>query len=107
MPKDDMTSSGYSREEEYFHKRNRELIERKRQELDRQRHERALVEGNGVHWMRCPKCGGRMQEIELAQIRVERCTECQGVYLDHGELETLLQSQDPGSFLGGLRRLLG
>ena len=107
MPKDDMTSSGYSREEEYFYKRNKELIERKRKELDRQRAARSQAESGGTHWMRCPKCGERMEEIGLAQIKVERCTGCQGLYLDHGELETLLQSQDPAGFLGGLRRLLG
>ena len=107
MPKDDLSKSGYSREEEYFYKRNRELIEHKRGELDRLRHERAQAESGGDHWMRCPKCGGRMEEIDLAQIKVEQCTDCQGLYLDHGELETLLQSQDPGSFLGSLRRLLG
>ncbi len=105
MAMEDIRSTGYSREEEYFYKRNQELIEKRRRELDAQRREQESAAARGDYWMRCPKCGGQMEEEDLAHIKVERCTQCKGLYFDHGELETLLEAQEPAGFLGGLRRL--
>ena len=107
MATDDISKSGYNREEEYFYKRNKELIERKRKALDAERAGAEKEADKGAHWMRCPKCGGAMTEQELAHIKVDKCGECQGIFFDHGELETLLESQEPQGFLQGLRRLFG
>lgn len=41
--------------------------------------------------MRCPKCfGGTLERLELAGIEVDRCAQCQGVWLDEYELDDLL-----------------
>lgn len=106
MASEDMSQTGYSREEEYFYKRNQELIERRRRELDAERAGHKELE-QGAHWMRCPKCGGQMEEVDLAHIKVDKCTDCRGIFFDHGELETLLESQEPTGFLSGLKRLFG
>ena len=58
------------------------------------------------HWMRCPKCGHELAEQELSGIKVDRCPNCGGVFFDAGELDTLLESQEPAGFLGGLKRLM-
>lgn len=52
--------------------------------------------------MRCPKCGAQMHEVELASVKIDRCSECKGVYLDNGELEILLQMQKKHAFLSKL-----
>lgn len=93
----------YSQEEAYFYKLNQELLERKRSELDAQK---AGVKAQPTHssWMKCPKCGSQMEEIELMKIQVDKCTGCQGIYFDNGELKTLLESQEPKGFLGMLRK---
>ncbi len=101
-----MSKSGSSSEEEYFFKRNQELIEKRRKELDAEKAKQEIEGKRSLHWMKCPKCGSDMEEISLAQILVDKCTECEGIYFDQGELETLLESQEPKGFLGGLRRLL-
>jgi uncharacterized protein len=106
MAMNDPNATGYSREEEYFFKRNKELIERKRKELDAQRAEEQKADGHPANWMRCPKCGEPLEEVRLAQIAVDKCGQCQGVFFDQGELDTLLQSQEPQGFLSGLKRLL-
>lgn len=107
MARDDMSDVGYSREEEYFYKRNQELIERRRRQLDAERKARQEAEAQGDHWMRCPKCGGQMEEVDLTHIKVDKCMGCLGIFFDHGELDTLLESQEPDGFLSGLRRLFG
>ncbi|HEX9842067.1 MAG TPA: zf-TFIIB domain-containing protein [bacterium] len=107
MAMDDISRSGYSKEEEYFYKRNQALIERKRKELDAERSAAEAAAAKGPHWMHCPKCGGAMSEVDLAHIKVDKCEGCQGVFFDHGELEILLESQEPQGFLTGLKRLFG
>ncbi len=46
----------------------------------------------GVFWsgaMRCPKCRSDMEQIEYQQTEVDRCTTCNGIWFDAGELELL------------------
>lgn len=91
---------GYSKEEEYFYKLNKELIEKKR----RERPSKQSGEHN-ANWMKCPKCNAEMNEVELAGIKVDKCSGCHGIYFDHGELEILIDSQEPKGFLGAMKRL--
>jgi len=43
--------------------------------------------------MKCPKCGNDLQEINYQNVMIERCLECKGIWLDHGELELLVKGQ--------------
>lgn len=62
---------------------------------------------------RCPRCGYECVEGHVAEVEVDTCTECHGVWLDKGELveaqrmlktERLLQHAGTG-FRGFLQRL--
>ncbi len=44
----------------------------------------------------CPKCGGSMLAYERTGIVVEQCQECRGIFLDHGELERLIEAEGGG-----------
>ena len=94
----------YNQEEAYFYKLNKELLERKRSELDAKKNEKS-AQSNNPNWMKCPKCGDDMEEIELMRIKVDKCLQCQGIYFDNGELQILLESQEPKGFLGMLRKV--
>ncbi len=37
----------------------------------------------------CPRCGGRMRVRREWDVEVDVCISCEGVWLDHGELEQL------------------
>ncbi len=91
-----------SQEEAYFYKLNKDLIERKRKEIDSQK---ASSKASHAHWMKCPKCGNELEEIELSKIKVDKCTQCEGVFFDNGELQILLDSNEPKGFLGLLKDL--
>ena len=103
MNEDDL---GYDKEEEYFYRKNQELLEKKRAELDAQRQSQESAQLRELHWMRCPKCGQQMVEEERSGIKVDRCEGCGGVFFDAGELDLLLQAEEPGGFLSSLRRKL-
>ena len=44
--------------------------------------------------MKCPKCGHDMKEEELEGVSVDRCTHCEGIYFDAGELEQVFAKKD-------------
>jgi hypothetical protein len=101
----ELSEHGYDREEEYFYKKNKELLDKMRAGLDAKRAEQEAGSGHNQHWMKCPKCGKDLEEVALAGIKVDQCTNCLGIYFDKGELELLLGAQEPKGFLGGLKRL--
>jgi len=101
----ELSEHGYDREEEYFYKKNKELLDKMRTGLDAKRAEQEAGSGRNQHWMKCPKCGKDMEEVALAGIKVDQCSNCLGIYFDKGELELLLGAQEPKGFLGGLKRL--
>ncbi len=105
MAQNDMAKAGYSSEEDYFYKRNLELIEQRRKELDALKKEADQEGGRSQHWMKCPKCGGDMEEIGLANILVDKCRNCEGIFFDHGELETLFKSKEVEGFFQGMKRI--
>lgn len=41
----------------------------------------------------CPKCQAAMRSYERNQITVDQCTGCQGIFLDRGELERLMEAE--------------
>jgi hypothetical protein len=45
-------------------------------------------------------------EVSFREIRIDRCSSCDGVWLDAGELDAVA-SKEGGGFLKGLSGLLG
>ena len=41
--------------------------------------------------MDCPKCKSAMIVLELQQIEIDYCPSCEGIWLDSGELELMLE----------------
>ena len=78
-----------STEDEFFATQDAEKIRLLREKLDGTRAEQCRQHEKETHWMRCPKCGATLQEIAFKGVMVDRCVECQGVWLDPGELEIL------------------
>lgn len=101
----DMRKLGYDKEEEYFYKLNKKLIEEMRQKRDPERAKQEASAGEKEYWMRCPKCGATLKETDLLGIKVDRCDRCEGVFFDKGELDILFKAKEPKGFLSGLRRV--
>jgi hypothetical protein len=81
------------REDEYFMKLDAERIAKKRSELDKKREDETKQHRKDTHWMKCPKCGSDLEEVDFKSVMIDKCGECQGIWLDHGELELLVQGQ--------------
>ncbi len=76
-------------EEEYFARRDAELL---RQQREAARKTQTEAERRS-HRMKCPKCGYDLITGEWHGIEVDQCTHCHGVWFDKGEVENLLQHE--------------
>lgn len=76
-------------EEEYFAKeeieKRKALAEKIRAELKAEELEKLKKQ----HWMHCAKCGFEMHSVVFKGVTIEQCPNCEGIYLDVGELERL------------------
>jgi len=43
--------------------------------------------------LNCPKCQARMEAVIADGVEVDRCTECEGIWFDAGELDWLVQDE--------------
>jgi Zn-finger nucleic acid-binding protein len=60
-----------------------------RSELDKKRSEVAKQQRKETHWMKCPKCGTNLAEINYQNVMIDTCSECKGIWLDQGELDLI------------------
>jgi Zn-finger nucleic acid-binding protein len=52
--------------------------------------------GAGAFWsgaMRCPKCRADMEQVEYEGTEIDRCTICNGIWFDAGEIDILRDKQ--------------
>lgn len=83
-----------AREDEYFAKRDRELIEKLRRERDAELQTEMRTAGD----MRCPRCGVALEERDENGVTIDECPSCRGLWLDNGELELLAKREEEGWF---------
>jgi hypothetical protein len=59
-----------------------------------------------AHWMHCPKCGQKLATETCGTVEIDVCPSCKGVWLDMGELGTIVQSASQGSFFHKCLRII-
>ena len=59
-----------------------------------------------AHYLKCPKCGHDMATQVLDGVTIERCTFCEGIFFDAGELERAFVKKDEER-RGLFRRIVG
>ena len=78
-------------ENEYF---AQEEIEQKRKLALKQKEETEKAEREAqkkLHYMKCPKCGMDLHTLQRGKVEIDTCFHCHGVWLDAGELESLIE----------------
>ncbi|MFH1014456.1 MAG: zf-TFIIB domain-containing protein [Nitrospirota bacterium] len=90
------------REAEYIARMEYERLKK----IEEEKHKRLKTEEKKklkeLHNMRCPKCGMELIEIDYKAIKIDKCSECEGIWLDAGELEAVAKLEK-----GGLDKLFG
>jgi len=98
-------STANDREDRWFRKNERKLLEdvrrerEKRLEVYRQETEKEQRDRlRQAHWMKCPKCGNDMRTEQLEGVEIERCSVCGGMFFEHDELQTVLMRKQESRF---------
>ena len=81
-------------EEEYFHRKNQEAIEKLREKMKVAEEAKAA----GLSSMKCPRCDGSLMESKFEEVSIDTCDKCGGVWLDSGELEQVTRREKGGWF---------
>ena len=82
-----MTHKPSEKEEEYFKRLEFEKKKKNAEEKQKKLAEKEKTRLQELHYMQCPKCGMGLIEIDYKGIKVDKCSSCEGVWLDAGELE--------------------
>lgn len=76
-------------EEEYFARQELERRRKMAEERLAQVKDEERQQQRALHFMKCPKCGMQLEEISYGDVRVDKCFNCEGMWLDKGELESM------------------
>jgi len=91
----ELEDRGRALENEYFHRKEQELIEKMKAKLSE---ENAKESG-----MQCPRCDGKLVETDYENIKIDVCGNCAGVWFDSGELAQIVDKDEKsGGWFGGL-----
>jgi hypothetical protein len=83
------------KEEEYFARlelERKKKVEEEKLKRNAEEEKRRLKE---LHYMRCPKCGMELREIDYKGINVDQCISCSGIWFDAGEIDILIKLEKP------------
>ena len=84
------------KEQEYFARMEYERRKKTEDEKQRQLAEEQKKKLKELHYMRCPKCGMQLIEIDYRGMKVDKCSNCEGIWLDAGELEAVSKLEKTG-----------
>lgn len=77
------------KEEEFFAREEFEQKKKEQEESLKRLEQEEKKRLKDLHYMRCPKCGMELIEINYKNIAVDKCSSCEGIWLDAGELEAI------------------
>ncbi|HXF43169.1 MAG TPA: zf-TFIIB domain-containing protein [Pyrinomonadaceae bacterium] len=84
----ELDDRGRALENEYFHRKEKELLEKLRAKLAEEEARKLAL--------KCPKCDGMLVESNLDAVVVDVCDKCNGIWLDPGELAQIVAKEDDG-----------
>lgn len=94
-----MDKTKREKEEQYFAEQELEKRRALREKLGKEKEELKKQHLKDASWMKCPKCGHELYEKTFADVEIDVCTGCKGIWLDHGELDLLLDGRKAKGFL--------
>ncbi len=90
----DLDDRAAALENEYFHRKEQELIAKMKAKL---------ADQSAVNLeIKCPKCDGTLIETDFETIKIDVCNKCSGVWLDAGELTHIADKDEESGWFGKL-----
>ena len=86
---DKLRDAERGREDEFFAKRDRHLLEKMRTE-------KTATSSDAGSAARCPKCAAQLTSRSHLGVTVDECTHCGGVWIDKAHVEELARRESAG-----------
>ena len=83
------------REEEYFVRIEQEMKKQREEQQKKRASKEQREKLRELHFMKCPKCGTDLVEIDFKGMKIDECLSCGGIWLDVGELDALAKIEKP------------
>jgi hypothetical protein len=90
----DLDERGQALENEYFHRKEQELIAKMKAKLESENAEATSME--------CPRCDGKLVETDYENIKIDVCNKCTGTWFDAGELAQVVDKESNEGWFGRL-----
>lgn len=87
----DLDDRGQALENEYFYRKEKELIEKMKAKL--------ADENAKSLELQCPKCDGILVETDFENIKIDVCNQCSGAWFDAGELAQVVDKNEDSGWL--------
>jgi uncharacterized protein len=84
------------REEEYYARQEYEKKKKIEEEKNKNMKGEEQKRLKELHYMKCPKCGMDLLEIDYKSIKIDKCSGCEGIWLDAGEMEIISTMEKGG-----------
>src|SRR5262245_19684238 len=99
-----MTISKPSHEEEEYFARE-DILQRKAlaEKIHAETEKEELERMKQLHWMHCAKCGFEMHPVVFKGVTIEKCPNCNGIFLSAHDLEELAGRES--AFFSSIRGL--
>jgi hypothetical protein len=83
------------REDEYFVRIEQEMKKQIEERKKKQTSKDEIEKLRELHFMKCPKCGMDLIELDFKGIKIDECSACRGMWLDAGEFDSLAKIAQP------------
>lgn len=90
----DLEDRGAALENEYFHRKEAELLAKMKAKLDAETAVNLAI--------KCPKCEGTLIETDFEKIKIDVCDKCSGVWFDAGEFVHIAEEETDSGWFGKL-----
>lgn len=90
----DLEDRGHALENEYFRRKELELIDKMKAKLESENAEASSL--------KCPKCDGSLVETDYDKVKIDVCNKCSGVWFDAGELAQVVDKDHESGWFGRL-----
>jgi hypothetical protein len=82
-------------EDEYFARIEQEMKKKIEEQKKKQTSEEERAKLRELHFMKCPKCGIDLIEIDFRGMKMDECSACRGIWLDAVEFDAMVKIDKP------------
>ena len=82
-------------EDEYFARLEQEMKKKIKEHKSKRASKEERENLRILHFMKCPKCGMDLIEIDFRGMKIDECSACRGIWLDAVEFDAMVKMDKP------------